>query len=408
MSPTAPAPHGLPTERDAGPFAPPRRITRLRDTRPVSPIVFPDGHEGWLVTGYDAARRLLADTRFSSRHDLDIVHMPYKVSGMPFATEPAPQVPGLFITMDPPDHTRLRRKLTGTFTTKRMKILEDRINEIVEQQLDELTRLTPPVDLVKAFALPVPLLVICELLGIPYTDQETFQANCTKFMEKEATLDEKMAAYTGLTTYLTELVTGKRATPGEDILSDLARQDDLTIDELTGIAFLLLLAGHETTANTLGLGTFALLEHPDELTALRNDPELLPGAVEELIRSLAVVDIAFRYATEDIELGGQTITRGSTVIVSILAANHDPQRFDHPATLDFHRTARGQLGFGHGIHQCLGAQLARIEIRSGLAGLLRRLPTLELAVPAREVRLKTDMNIYGVHELPVTWTEPAR
>ncbi|MFF7942958.1 cytochrome P450 [Nocardia gamkensis] len=408
MTRAVPIPNGLPMERDASPFDPPREITRLRETRPVCPLIFPDGHEGWLVTGYDAVRRLMADTRFSSRQDIGILHVPYQTPGMPAATEPSPQVPGLFVAMDPPDHTRLRRKLTGAFTVKRMKQLEERIIEITERQLDEMARLTPPVDLVEAFALPVPSLVICELLGVPYADRETFQVNSAKFLVKEQPLEEKMAAYGAMTTYLAGLVTRKRAEPGEDILSDLARHDDLTIEELTGIAFLLLLAGHETTANMLALGTFALLEHPEQLAQLRADPDLVPGAVEELLRYLSVADIFYRYATDDIELGGETIGKGSTVVVSLLAANHDPQRFDNPDTLDIHRAARGHLSFGHGIHQCLGQQLARIEMRAGFAGLLRRFPTLELAIPAGEVKLRTDMNIYGVHELPVTWTETAR
>ncbi|MER0477551.1 cytochrome P450 [Streptomyces sp. Edi2] len=408
MSQTVSVPQGLPMERDAGPFAPPRRITRLREARPVSPMIFPDGHEGWLVTGYDAVRQLMADTRFSSRQDIGILHMPYEAPGMPAATEPSPQVPGLFVAMDPPDHTRLRRKLTGAFTVKRMKQLEESIIDIAERQLDELARLTPPVDLVKEFALPVPSLVICQLLGVPYADRETFQANSAKFLVKDQSLEEKMAAYQALNTYLSELVTRKRAAPGDDILSDLSRHDDLTIEELTGVAFLLLLAGHETTANMLALGTFALLENPGQMAELRADTGLLPGAVEELLRYLSIADIFYRYATEDIELGGETIGKGSTVVVSLLAANRDPRRFDHPDTLDIHRNARGHLSFGHGIHQCLGQQLARIEMRAGFEGLLRRFPTLALAVPADEVKLKTDMNIYGVHALPVTWTETAR
>ncbi|GIH19325.1 cytochrome P450 [Rugosimonospora africana] len=408
MSQTVDIPHGLPMERDASPFDPPRQISRLREARPVSPMVFPDGHQGWLVTGYEAVRQLMADTRFSSRLDLGVIHTPYETPGMPTATEPSPQVPGLFIAMDPPDHTRLRRRLTGAFTVKRMKMLEEQINDIVQRQLDGLARLTPPVDLVKEFALPVPSLVICELLGVPYADRETFQANSAKFLEREVTLEDKMAAYGALTMYLAELVTHKRAEPGEDILSDLARHDDLTIEELTGAAFLLLLAGHETTANMLALGTFALLEHPEQLAELRANPDLMPDAVEELLRYLSIADIFYRYATEDIELGGETIREGSTVVVSLLAANHDPERFDNPDTLDIHRKARGHLSFGHGVHQCLGQQLARIEMRAGFEGLLRRFPGLKLAVPAGEVRLRTDMNIYGVHELPVTWTETAR
>ncbi|KAA9165554.1 cytochrome P450 [Amycolatopsis acidicola] len=407
MTQTVPVPQGLPMERDSGPFDPPRRVTQLRDARPVSPLAFPDGHDGWLVTGYDAVRQVLADTRFSSRQDLGVVHVPYETPGMPAPTEPSPQLPGLFIAMDPPEHTRLRRKLTGTFTVRRMKQLEEHIAEIVERQLDELAKLTPPVDLVKEFALPVPSLVICELLGVPYEDRADFQANSAQFMVKDQTIEEKMGAFGALNSYLGELVTRKRAEPGEDILSDLARQEDLGVDELTGIAFLLLLAGHETTANMLSLGTLALLEHPEQAAELRADPELLPGAVEELLRYLAVADIFFRYATENVEIGGETITKGSTVVVSLLAASRDPERFEDAGTLDIHRNARGHTAFGHGVHQCLGQQLARIEMRAGFGGLLRRFPTLALAVPVDEVKLRTDMNIYGVHELPVTWTDTA-
>ncbi|QBS38833.1 cytochrome P450 [Nocardia sp. CS682] len=400
-------PNGLPTARDAGPFDPPSEISRMREAGPVCPLIFPDGHEGWFVTGYDAVRQLMADTRFSSRQDLGIMHVPYETPGMPAATEPSPQIPGLFIAMDPPDHTRLRRMLTGTFTVRRMKQLEEHIIEIAEQQLAEMAKLTPPVDLVKEFALPLPSLVICEMLGVPYADRETFQVNSAKFLVKDQSLEEKMGAYGAMMGYLAQLVTAKRAEPGDDILSDLARNDELAIEDLTGIAFLLLLAGHETTANMLALGTFALLEHPDQLAELRADPELVPDAVEELLRYLSIADIFYRYATEDIELCGETIRKGSTVVVSLLAANHDPQRFDNPGTLDIHRKARGHLSFGHGVHTCLGQQLARIEMRAGFAGLLRRFPTLELAIPADEVKLRTDMNIYGVHELPVTWTQPA-
>jgi cytochrome P450 len=397
-------PHGLPIHRDVSPFDPPSQLSRLRATRPVSPMIFADGHEGWVVTGYDELRRLLADTRFSSRQDLGVLHLPYEVPGMPTFTEPSPQEPGLFIAMDPPDHTRLRRKLTGAFTVKRMRSLEDHIVDVVERQLDEMAGRTPSVDLVAEFALPVPSLVICELLGVPYADRADFQANSAKFMVRDAGLEDKMAAFSALTGYLADLVTRKRAAPEEDILSDLARDDDLAVEELVGISFLLLLAGHETTANMLGLGTFALLEHPDQLAALRAEPELMPGAVEELMRYLTVTDMFLRYAAEDIELGGERIAKGSTVILSMLAANRDPRRFDDPDTLDVRRDARGHLAFGHGVHQCLGQQLARIEMRAGFAGLIRRFPTLELAVPAEQVRLRTDMNIYGVHELPVTWT----
>ncbi len=399
-------PPGLPLERDAGPSAPPSAITRLRETRPVSPLKFPDGHDGWLVTGYDAVRQALADPRFSSRQDLGAVHVPYETPSMPEAQQefdPSPQVPGLFITMDPPDHTRLRRKLTGAFTVNRMKQLEEHIAEIAQRQLDHLAECPRPADLVQEFALPVPSLVICEMLGVPYSDRETFQKNSTQMMLRDQSIEDKMAAWTALTSYLGKLAADKRADPGADILSDLARDDDLSIEELVGIGFLLLLAGHETTANMLALGTFALLENPGQMAALRADPDLIPGAVEELLRYLAVVDVLFRYASEDLELGGEKISKGSTVLISMLAANRDPSRFPEGDELDVKRNARTHVSFGHGVHQCLGQQLARIEMRAGFAGLLHRFPTLALAVPPEEVPLRTGMNIYGVHELPVTW-----
>ncbi|WP_275290978.1 cytochrome P450 [Amycolatopsis sp. La24] len=396
--------NGLPMDRDARPFDPPSAITALRETRPVSPMLFPDGHEGWLITGYEAVRQVMSDARFSNRLDLGVVHVPYETPGMPVATEPSPQIPGLFISMDAPDHTRLRRKLTGAFTVKRMKQLEDGIIAITEQQLDAVAQLAPPIDLVREFALPVPSLVICELLGVPYADRETFQANSSKFMERDVNLEDKMAAFGAMMGYLGQLCTDKRAEPGEDILSDLARDEDLSIEELTGMAFLLLLAGHETTANMLSLGAFALLDHPTQLAELRADPTLFGNAVEELMRYLSVADIFYRYATEDIEVGGETIPAGSTVVVSLLAANRDPKHFEDPDTIDLHRKVRGQVAFGHGVHQCLGQQLARIEMRVGFEGLFRRFPDLRLAVPAGEVPLRTNMNIYGVHELPVTWS----
>jgi cytochrome P450 len=407
MNQTVPLPHGLPVERDAGPFDPPRDISKLREDRPVSPMVFPDGHQGWIVTGYEEVRQLLADTRFSSRGDIGVMHIPFVIPGMPEITEPQPPTPGVFIAMDPPDHTRIRRKLIGAFTVKRMKRLEEHIREIAERQLDDMAKLTPPVDLVTAFALPVPSLVICEMLGVPYADRAEFQVNSAKILNRSLPFDEQMGAYGAMIGYLTGLVTSKRAEPGDDILSDLARDEDLSIEELTGIAFLLLLAGHETTSNMLGLGTFALLEHPEQAAELRANPELMPDAVEEMMRYLSVADILYRYAADDIELGGETIGKGSTVLVSMLAANRDPRHFDDPDALDIHRKARSHLSFGHGVHQCLGQQLARIEMRSGFEGLLRRFPSLALAVPADEVKLRTNMNIYGVHELPVTWTETA-
>ncbi len=406
MTEAVPASQGMPTDRDAGPFDPPKAITQLRSTRPVSPLVFPDGHEGWLVTGYDAVRQVLADTRFSSRQDLGILHVPWETPGMPAQTEPSPQVPGLFVAMDGLDHSRLRRKLIGAFTVRRMKSLEEHIVEIVDQQLDQLAAMDTPVDLVKAFALPVPSLVICEMLGVPYEDRDTFQANSAQFLVKDQTLEAKMGAWNALTTYLAQLIVGKRAEPGEDLLSDLARDSDLSVEELIGIAFLLLLAGHETTANMLALGTFALLEHPEQLAELRDteDPKLVANAVEELLRYLTIVHSGRRrVATEDIEVAGQLVRAGEGVILANDAGNRDEAQFPEPDTLDIHRQARHHVAFGFGVHQCLGQPLARMELQVVYSTLYRRIPTLKLAIPFEDVHFKDDMAVYGVHSLPVTW-----
>ncbi|HZE41793.1 MAG TPA: cytochrome P450 [Stackebrandtia sp.] len=398
----APIPHGIPTERDAGPFDSPRAVTRLRESRPISRLVFPDGHDGYVITGYELARAFISDTRFSSRMDTYQLHMPVDADGMA-TIPPMPTQPGMFIKMDPPDHSRLRTLVTGTFTVKRMKQWETFIGEAVERQLDHLAGLQPPADLVKEFALPIPSLVISELLGVPYADREFFQDITTKAMTLDIDVNERIAAYTAGTEYLTELVRRKHTEPGDDLLSDLLRRGDATDEEVVGMGQLLLGAGHETTANMLALGTFALLEHPEQLAALRAEPELMPGAVEELLRYLTIADIGVRVAASDVEFGGERIAEGTCVAVSMLAANRDPARFDDPDTLDVRRNARGHLSFGHGIHQCLGQQLARIEVRAGIGGLLRRFGDLRLAVPAAKIPLRTNMQVYGVHELPVAW-----
>jgi cytochrome P450 len=306
--------------------------------------------------------------------------------------------------MDPPEHGRLRKRLTGAFTVKRMKQLEEHIGDIVERQLDHLAQLAPPVDLVREFALPVPSLVICELLGVPYADRDTFQANAAQFMVREQTLEEKMGAYIALNTYLSELVTNKRAEPGDDILSDLARHDDLTVEELTGAAFLLLLAGHETTANMISLGTLMLLRHPDALAALREDPAKIPNAVEELLRYFTIAELAMvRVATEDVEIGGTVIPAGEGVLTLANTGNRDPHVFEDADRFDIDRGARNHLAFGYGPHQCLGQNLARVELEIVFETLFRRVPGLRLAVPAEELSFKDDATVYGMHELPVTW-----
>jgi len=394
-----PVPHGYPIERHDR-YSPPPRLTELRQRRPMSRMRYIDGHEGWLITNYELARKVLSNPLFSNAP----AGMHPVLGNMKATKEQKAAPPGMFLRMDPPDHTRLRRMLTGVFTVRRMNELEPGITEIVRTQLDELERHGPGADLVEHFALPVPSLVICELLGVPYEERASFQVDTAGIFRLDTPQDERLQLMQNIQKFLAGLVDRKRAEPTDDLLSELTRNPDLGRDELTGIAFLLLVAGHETTANMLGLGTLTLLEHPDQLARLRSQPEIIDSAVEELMRFLSIIHIGpARVATADIELGGNLVKEGENVTISLAVANRDPERFDDPEELDLRRRAIGHLAFGHGIHQCLGQQLARIEMRVGWTELFARFPNLRLAVTPDEVPLRTDMAIYGVHHLPVEW-----
>ena len=391
----------LPTVRPAGrPFDPPAELAEIRERHPLVRMTYPDGHEGWLATGHHAVRTVLGDRRFSSRYEL--AHLP--MAGAPPELPPAP--PGDLTGIDPPEHTRLRRQLTGYFTVRRMRTLTERVEEITAEHLDAIERHGPPVDLVAAFARPIPALVICELLGVPYADRDTFQRHVFTLTSHSSALDEHAAAMGALHEYLFGLVRAKRATPasevGADILSALTTSD-LDDHELAGIGAFLLGAGLDTTANMLALGTFALLCHPDQLAALRSEPAIVDTAVEELLRYLTVGHTGLRVALEDVELEGEVIRAGQSVTLAMGAANRDPRQYPAPDVLDLRRRATGHLALGHGIHQCLGQQLARVEMRVAFPALLARLPGLGLACAPEEVPLRPDANIYGVHALPVTW-----
>ncbi|NUR93072.1 MAG: cytochrome P450 [Nonomuraea sp.] len=380
------------------PFDPPDEATALRHEGAMHRLTFADGHLGWLVTGYSAARSILADPRFSNRPDR--IH-PVVTARMRLQ-ENVP--PGFFIRMDAPEHTRFRKLLTGQFTVRRMKMLEPRIEEIAASCLDAMQAAGPPADLVQSFALPIPSLVICELLGVPYADRAEFQEDTKVLVNLETAADDALAAFSRIGAYLAGLIQRKRAEPADDLLSGLVESGELNDEELTGVAFLLLVAGHETTANMLGLGTYALLTNPDQLAAMRDDPSVVDNGVEELLRYLTIIHIGpVRSALEDVEIEGRLVRAGESVAFHIPTVNRDPSRFPDADRLDVHRPAGGHLTFGHGIHQCLGQQLARAEMRIAYPALLRRLPGLRLAVSPEEVPMRSDMSIYGVHRLPVTW-----
>ncbi|MFC5822431.1 cytochrome P450 [Nonomuraea insulae] len=390
----------MPTARQAGcPFDPPKELVEAREQSPISRLPFPDGHQGWLITGFDLVRSVLADPRFSSRKELMGHHPLIDYGGI----EVPPAPPGEFLLMDDPQHSRYRKPLVGKFTVRRMRLLTERVEQVTAEHLEAMEKAGTSADLVTAFAKPIPAVIICELLGVPYEDRDSFQDNIDKFLGGEVSDEELIAAYLATQTYLAELVAAKRADPTDDILSDLL-DSDLTDEELKGIALILLSAGFDTTANMLALGTFALLQNPEQLAALRADPALTDAAVEELLRYLSVAKQFTRVALEDVELGGQAIKAGSTLILSLSTANRDPERFTDPHALDIQRQDGGHLAFSHGIHQCLGQQLARVELRVALPALLNRFPALRLAVPAEEVALRPETaDIYGVKSLPVTW-----
>lgn len=398
MAETLPEAIPLPLERPADrPFDPPPQLGQVREHHPLSPMSYPDGHVGWLVTGHALTRQVLADPRFSSRTEL--LHVP--LPGGPPDRKLPPAPPGHLHAMDPPEHTRYRQLLTGKFTVRRMELLTARVTEITEEQLDAMASQGPPADLVQAYAYPIPAFTICELLGVPRADHDKFQREARLMNAPDISMEEAMEAYTSIDTYVRELVVAKRASPTDDLLSDLTTTD-LTDEELAGIGSVLLGAGLDTTANMLSLGAFALLSNPGQLASLRADPDCVGAAVEELLRYLTVVHTNAKTALEDVELDGHVIKAGDTVTLSLHAANRDPERFPDPDTLDLSRRAAGHVAFGHGIHQCLGQQLARVEMRVAFPALLRRFPTLRLAVPPQEVPVHITA-VYSTQRLPVTW-----
>lgn len=396
-----PVPH--PTAR-SHPFDPPSELGWFREHQPLRRLAYHDGHVGWLVTSHALACTLLADPRFSSR--VELMRQPVRTPFIDiFAGKPPP--PGLFIGMDQPEHTRFRRLLTAHFTVQKMNALRPQIEQIVARQLDAMERSGPPAELVETFALPIPSLAICELLGVPGADRAAFERNSLVLMSLESTPEQGAAAYQAIADYLRELIQHKRIHPTDDLLGygcGLVGSGELTVEELLGIGVFMLLAGHETTANMLALGVFALLRHPDQLAQLQADPALIQKAIEELLRYLSIGQFGLnRTALEDVELAGRLIKAGESVSISMSAANRDPAKFNHPDQLDLTRVATGHLGFGRGIHACIGQQLSRVEMQIAYPALFRRFPTLRLAVPPEEVPMRSDSALYGVHRLPVTW-----
>ncbi|QYC43291.1 Cytochrome P450 FAS1 [Nonomuraea coxensis DSM 45129] len=383
-------------------FGPDPELSALRDGEGVRRVPTPFGADVWVVSRHADVREVLGDPgRFSN--DLGTVFQPTGRARL--SEEELRQArAGNLLAFDPPEHTRLRRILTPEFTMRRMRRLEPRIHEIVRQHLDAMERTGPPVDLVSAFALPIPSLVICELLGVPYDDRDDFQRRTGALLDISLPMAERQAASLEQRAYMAGLVARAQADPGEDMLGMLVREhgDDLSTDELVGVAGLLLLAGHETTSNMLGLGTLALLRHPDQLDLLRKEPERIGAAVEELLRWLSVVHSGTaKLATAETELSGVRIPAGALVMVALPAANRDPAFIADPDRFDISRGDLGHVAFGHGVHHCLGAPLARMEMRIAFPALFERFPGLcESGAPPR---FRSFHVVYGLSSFEVAW-----
>jgi cytochrome P450 len=387
----------------ARPGQPVPDIATISGGRPVFRAELPDGRLVWLVSGYETVRQMIIDQRFSRA----------------LAVTPDRAAPGFEMSaaesisgMDPPEHTRLRKLVASAFTARRVEALRPRVASIVNELIDAMAGRPQPADLLAGFSLPLPAQVICEMLGVPAADLEQFHAwSDTIIGDWQRDAGEIMTAVAELYGYFGTLIGIKRAQPADDLISALiAARDDadrLSEHELTVMCCALLIAGHETTANQINLSLLLLLDHPDQVASLRADPELIPGAVEELLRCTRLGGLPpSRVTTEDVRLGGVTIPAGELVIPLYSTANRDRSVFNDPDRFDVTRDAASHLAFGAGVHHCLGAQLARVELQEAFRGLIGRLPGLRLAVPASDLEFKPGMAIYSLRELPVRWGEP--
>ncbi|MEU3501205.1 cytochrome P450 [Streptomyces hundungensis] len=374
----------------------------LRGRGPVHRIRMPEGAEAWLVVGYEAGRAALADDRLSKewRNAAPGLGVQQVSSGI------------TMLSSDPPDHTRLRKLVTREFTPRRIESLAPRVREMTDAFVDAM--LAAPdrrADLVEALSFPLPITVICELIGVPALDQEQFR-EWSNISVSAPALDDRLAAAAAVKEYLTRLLADKRAHPGDDLVSALIRAadeeggDHLSHDELLGMVWLLLIAGHETTVNLISNGMLALLGHPDQLAALRADFDgLIDNAVEEMLRYDGPVETpTARFTREPVEIAGTLVPGGGQLVLVALAdADRDPARFAEPDRFDIRRDARGHVAFGHGIHYCLGAPLARLEARIAVRTLLDRCPELTLDIHPAALQWRTGMMMRGPLRLPVRW-----
>ena len=394
----------LPTERSC-PFDPAPELGALREDAPLSRLAYPDGHVGWLVTSHALAHAVLTDPRFSIRSPRFPLGDAAVRRAQRYVFWEAPEQEGDMLVHDPPEHTKLRRLHAPYFTAHYVREQRQLVERIVADQLDAMEAAGSPTDLLPVFAVPVPSMVICELLGVPHEDRVKFEQTTERLVDPDASPESILAAMEAQHAYARGVVERKLARPGDDLLSELLAAGDWSEDEMVGATAQLFRAGHHTSAMMIALSVLILLSERERWEALRADPSLVDGAVEELLRHQTVFQNAeVRSALEDVELEGTVIAAGDSVLVSLGAANRDPEKYEDPDQVDLHRDASRHLAFGHGRHVCLGQHVARLELQVALAGLLQRFPTLRLAVPAEEVPMHPDESaIYGVRALPVAW-----
>ncbi|MFC9691661.1 cytochrome P450 [Kribbella sp. NPDC056951] len=393
----------FPTERPTGcPFDPASGYAALRDREAPSKVSTPAGVDAWVFTRYDDVRTVLRDARLSSRS----APSEHVVVGAELDREVES---GQILQVDGPAHRRLRRLLATEFAVKRMEAYRPRVAKLIDEHIDAMLAAGGPLDLVEAFALPIPSLVICELLGVPYADRAEFQARSAVLVSIDLDPEVTWQAMEAINQYMAGLVIAKQAKRDDDLLSRVITRgeelgEELTIEELATIGVTLLIAGHETTANMIALSTLALLREPGQLAVLRSQPELAATAVEELLRYLSVVQFGlFRHVIGEIPAGPATLEAGDFLVAALSAANRDAAVFDNPDELDVTRDGAAHVAFGFGPHQCLGQQLARVELQEVFSRLYTRIPTLRLAVPFEEIQFKDNTLVYGVQSLPVTW-----
>jgi cytochrome P450 len=380
----------------AGAAAPHESYTQMRALGPVHQTVLPNGMPVWLVTGYAEARRVLADARLSraaARGAFDAAAPPEVRAALTHHV----------LASDPPDHTRLRRLVSAVFTARRVESLRPRVQQITDELLEAIAG-ESEVDLMSEFAYPLPIRVICELLGIPVADQINFRRWSDAFVSRSFNTGFPLAEVTEFIGYLRDMVRRKRAVPDGGLVSALItardQEDRLDDDELISTIFLLIVAGHETTVNLIGNTVYLLLTHPRLAARLRAEPQAVPAAIEEFLRYESPVPLTgFRIATEAIEIGGNTIPAGAMVGISVQSANRDDTAFPGAAGLDVGRADSPHLAFGHGLHYCLGAPLARLEGHIAIGTLLRRYPTMRLGTG--EVAWRPGMYMRGLVDLPV-------